>query len=144
MRKLMTLAATLLCSTTVLANSGNTVFSCTTTNGKPLTVKKSGGNYLLSYDKLSVNNPINRVMENDNTVLASRSGYILYSLNFKDSQVEYYVQMRESMGDGKMLYGGLFLVKGNDDPKEMAKCNTRKPFKANFDIALMPQRGTGY
>lgn len=144
MRKLTTLAILALCSTSVLANSGSTVFSCTTTNGKPLTVKKTGNSYLLSYDKLSVKNTINSVMKNDNTALRSLSGYILYSLNFKDSQAEYYMQMRESMGDEKMLYGGLFLVKGEGDPKEIAKCNNRKAFKANFDIDLMQQSGTGY
>ncbi|CAM3803402.1 hypothetical protein C3Z13_00410 [Avibacterium endocarditidis] len=115
------------------------IFSCVSKDGNTITVEKSGANYVLSYKKLRLSNAIKDIMPRNNTIVASRSGHILYSLEFEDNQNSYYVQYQESMGDGKPLFAGIFKVPNNAEPKQFAVCNTKKPMTKNFETSLMPQ-----
>lgn len=145
MRKFSTLILAMLFSTSTFAVNTKTIFSCTTTNGKPLVVKQVGSDYQFAYDKVKVSNAIQRVVTNHNSSVMSRSGYILFSLDFtKDSRTSYFIQYQELMGDGKPLFAGAFLAKDGVNPKQIAKCNLSKKIEANFDTNIMQQFGTGY
>lgn len=115
----------------------NTIFSCTTTDAKMITVEKSGANYVLSAPKLQVTNAIGDIMKRNNSIIASHSGHVLYSLEFEDNKDTYYVQYQESMGDAKPMFAGIFHVANDGDPKEFAVCNIKKPIKENFEVKLM-------
>lgn len=114
----------------------NPIFSCTAKNGKPVKVEKVGENYVLSYQNLKVSNAFEEMKKRDNTHVSNRSGYILFSLEFADKQDSYYVQYRESMGDAKPLYAGVFKVTGDANPKEYVVCNTKKPVIRNFELQI--------
>lgn len=45
MRKLLGITVLTLCTTSAFATDKNVVFSCTSTEGKPLTVKRVGNDY---------------------------------------------------------------------------------------------------
>lgn len=145
MRNLATLLLVTLASTTALAAGNKSIFSCTTTTGKQLTVKQIGSDYEFAYDNVNFKNPIKQVVSNNNSVVSNRSGYILYSLDFtKDNKTSYFVQYQESVGDAKPLFGGAFLAKSNSEPKKIAECNVGKKVQADFDYKIMQQFGTGY
>ncbi|MEE3608189.1 hypothetical protein [Avibacterium paragallinarum] len=115
------------------------IFSCSTAQGKKLLVEKAGSNYVLSYQGLKVTNPISQILERTNSHIVSRSGYVLYSLEFSDPKYSYYMQYQESMGDEKPLFAGLFRVEpnSNNDPTTLVKCSLNKPISNNFEINLM-------
>ncbi|QPB42836.1 hypothetical protein [Rodentibacter haemolyticus] len=114
----------------------NPIFSCTAKNGKPVKVEKVGTDYVLSYQNLKVSNAFEAMKKRNNTHVSNHSGYILFSLEFADKQDSYYVQYRESMGDAKPLYAGVFKVSGNENPKEYVVCNTKKPVIRNFELQI--------
>lgn len=114
----------------------NPIFSCTAKNGKPVKVERVGANYVLSYQALKVSNPFEEMKTRNNTLVANRSGYILFSLEFADKQDSYYVQYQESMGDAKPLYAGVFKVKPGENPQEYVACNTKKPVIRNFELQI--------
>ncbi|MDU8924325.1 hypothetical protein RYD26_05280 [Pasteurellaceae bacterium LIM206] len=120
------------------------IFACTATDGNPIIIEKSDMNYILSYKKLKISNAVKDIMQRNNSIIASRSGYVLYSLEFEDKQDSYYVQYRESMGDAKPMFAGIFKVAPNATPKEFAVCDLKKTIKSNFEISLMQQSGNGY
>lgn len=126
------------------ARTQSTIFSCTAKNGKFINVEKADSSYVLSYEKLKVSNAINEIMQRNNSRIASLSGYVLYSLEFNDSKDSYYVQYQESMGDEKPLFAGIFKVSENNEPKQLAACNIKKPIKHHFDVKRMQQSGVGY
>ncbi len=147
LKKIFTLPALLITATLVampVQAATKSIFSCTTADGNAISVEKSDTNYILSYKKLKLSNAIQDIMQRNNSIIASRSGYVLSSLEFEDKQDSYYVQYQESMGDAKPLFAGIFRVTQGSEPKQFAVCDTKKSIKKNFETKLMRQSGVGY
>lgn len=145
MRRLAMLFLATLVSTSAFADGNKTIFSCTTKTGKPLTVQQIGSDYELAFNDTKLKNSIKQVMSNDYSIIASRSGYILSSLDFtKDGKTSYFIQYQESMGDAKPLFAGVFLTQDGGEPKKITECNLKRKIHANFDYKIMPQSGTGF
>ncbi|MFC1040782.1 hypothetical protein ACFGWM_03450 [Pasteurella multocida] len=140
MRKLITVTACMLFSATTIANS-NTIFSCTTTEGKGLNIKSTGNDYIFTYDKISFKSPIKNVMENEGTEIAGGSGFTTYSLNFNHNEYSYSVGYIEPKGNSKELIEPGGSITRNGTFVDIMECNRKKPIHINFDKKIMRKTG---
>lgn len=141
MRKL-TLALLALCSTSV-AYADTAVFSCTTTENLPLTVKKSDSNYTFSYDKLTFSNPIKEVMKNQRTDVAGGSGFTTITIELKHKKYSFLVGYIEPRNNPKeMIEPGFSIIEtATGRYVQNFPCDQTKKIVANFDRKIMPKSG---
>lgn len=100
MKKLLTLAMMTACATPVFA-ANNTIFSCSADNGNKISVTKSGTDYEFAYGQITFKNPMKQVFANQDSYVATGSGFITSSLEMKNNGTSYtiqFVQPRDGQG----------------------------------------------
>lgn len=138
MRKLL-VTTLLLCSTSVFAADKNVIFSCTSTEGKPLTVKRVGSDYQYTYDKLTFKNPIKKAVTNDASIIAAGSGFTTYALALENSGLRYLIGFVQPRGNDKeFIEPGATISRISDgEYVDPVNCDTRKKIYYKFDVHLM-------
>lgn len=135
MHKLLTFSLAVMLSTSAFATN-NTIFSCTTDNGKQVTITKAGSDYQFSYDNTQFRNAIKTVIADENTYVASGSGFITNSLAMKNKGTTYTVQFVQVRNNPKVIDDAtLYIEKGNN--QNSVACNTKKPVTQHFDYKLI-------
>lgn len=139
MRKLLGITVLTLCTTSAFATDKNVVFSCTSTEGKPLTVKRVGNDYEYSYDKTIFKNPIKKAVTNDGTIIARGSGFTTYALELKNDGLKYLVGFVQPNGNSKeFIEPGATISRDNDQPSiGSVDCDPYKKISYKFDVHLM-------
>lgn len=137
MRKLLALTALTLCSTSAFAADKNIVFSCTSTEGKPLTVKRVGKDYEYSYDKLVFKNPIKKAVTNEASIIAAGSGFVTYALALENNGLRYLIGFVQPRGNDKEFIEPGATISQNGEYVNPVSCDTRKKIYYNFDVHLM-------
>lgn len=140
MRKLAILSICL--STSVMAKSSlsDVIFSCATNEGKPILVKKVGEDYILTYDQISIRNPIKQVINHNDSFIAGGSGFITSSLELKDSDTSYTIQFSQPRNNLKKLDGvEIFISKG--ESLKSIECNSQEKISHNFNKKIMRKVG---
>lgn len=139
MKKLTLLALSTLISTNASANGdANVVYSCTTTENKPLLVKKEGANYVFSYGNVTFKNAIKDALKNAGSEIAGGSQFTTISLELQHNGNSYIVGHIEP-GD---IESGLS-VKNTKTGADVGyfECNPAKPIKHKFDRKQMSKSG---
>lgn len=136
MRKLLA-TALIFCSTSVFAADKNVIFSCTSKEGKPLTVKRVGSDYEYSYDKLTFKNPIKKAVTDDDSIIAVGSGFTTYSLALENNGLKYLVGFVQPRGNSKEFIEPGATIRRNGDSAGSVDCDTRKKIYYKFDAHLM-------
>ncbi|HDL5477216.1 TPA: hypothetical protein PXD89_002056 [Mannheimia haemolytica] len=139
MRKLLVITALTLCTTPVFAADKNVIFSCTSTEGKPLTVKRVGNDYEYSYDKTTFKNPIKKAVTNDSSIIARGSGFTTYALELENDGLKYLVGFVQPNGNAKeFIEPGATISQSKEQPSiGSVDCDTRKKSHYKFDVHLM-------
>lgn len=138
MKKVTLLALSALISTNVLANSNDVVYSCTTTENKPLLVKKEGNNYVFSYNKTTFKNAIKDALKNAESEIAGGSQFTTISLELRNNGNSYVIGHIEP---GEIEAG--LSVKNTKTGASVGyfQCNPSKPIKHKFDRKQMRKSG---
>lgn len=136
MRKsIATLAVFSLCAVPAFAAEGKTIFSCIAVDGKTITVQKIKDDYLLSYGKIIVKNPIKQVINNEGSYIARGSSFITNSLALQGKNVSYKIQFVQThngqLADTPMLY----IEKG--EVFNQVECDVKKKIVHNFERNIM-------
>lgn len=127
--------ATLLISTSALANK-NVVYSCTTTENKPLLVKKEGADYVFSYAGITFKNAIKEALNNEGSEIAGGSQFTSISLELRHNGNAYSVGVIEPGNEEASLS-----VKDVKTGNDVGYFQCKKPIKHNFDRKLMRKSG---
>lgn len=136
MRTITTLILAATLSSSVLANTNNTIFSCTIETGTPLIVEKQGADYLFSYDKISFKSPIAEVVKNGDSFIAGGSGFITSSLELINNDVSYTIQFSQPRNNLNKLDDIEISISRGEQTKFL-KCDTTKKVVHKFDKKIM-------
>lgn len=143
MRKKLLILTGLLMATATAQAEANTIFSCTTTEDIPLTVKKSGTDYTFSYGKLTFSNPIKEVIKNQRTAIAGGSGFTTITIELKHKEYSFLVGYIEPRNNPKeMIEPGFSIIEiATGRYIQNFPCDQTKKIVANFDRKIMPKSG---
>lgn len=120
MRKLLTFAMLGIFSSSAFANDN--IFSCNTEDGKMVSVQKIGANYVFSYGNVTFTNPITQVTNNENSYIATGSGFITSSLELQNGHTTYTIEFVQPRNNPKEVDDPtLYITKGND--MKTIRCN---------------------
>ncbi|OOF55877.1 hypothetical protein BKK56_04900 [Rodentibacter genomosp. 2] len=121
MKKLLTIAM-LSMSTLPAIAANNTIFSCTTNSGNPVTITKVGNDYEFVYGNTTFKNPAKEVFANENSYIAAGSGFITNSLELKNKGERYVVEFVQPRSSKSVESPMLYVFKG--EKMETFQCNT--------------------
>ena len=113
MRKLVMLAITAISSTSALAAEG-AIFSCSTENGKQISITKVGQDYEFSYGGVLFKNPVKQVVANTDSYIATGSGFVTSSLEMKHNGISYTVEFVQPRGSKNIEQPTLYITRGNN------------------------------
>ncbi|AUI65864.1 MULTISPECIES: hypothetical protein [Glaesserella] len=146
MRKItISLISMILFSGNALASdsSTNIIYSCTTTENKQLTIKKSQSDYIFSYDSLIFSNSINDVMKHEGTSIDIGSGFTSIGIELHNQGSSYIIGHAYPNNKPKeLIEPGLLIQNAKDKAvKGIFECNPKKQIKHNFDTKIMRKTG---
>ncbi|OOF59718.1 hypothetical protein [Rodentibacter myodis] len=121
MKKLLTILTLSTCAIPAFA-ANNTIFSCTTNEGTPLKIVKVDSNYEFSYGQTLFKNSAKQVLSNENSYIATGSGFITHSLELKNNGVRYVVEFVQPRGSKAVEDPTLYIFKG--DKMDTVSCKT--------------------
>lgn len=122
------------------ANSKDTVFSCTATDGKTVIVKKVGNDYEYSHGKFTFRNPISNVLASSNTEISVGSGFITNTIELNHQGKSYRVGFIQARGNKAIEEPGVSIYKG-DSYEGSVGCSLTKPIIQNFDSTKIRRTG---
>lgn len=136
MRKLTLFALTTLTSSSTFAATNNTVFSCTATDGNPITVTQVGDDYEFSYGNTTFKNPIKRVVANQDSYVSAGSGFTTNSLQLKNNGYSYTIEFVQPQNAPNTVNDPrLYIERGNK--MDTVQCDTGKEIHQNLDTRIM-------
>lgn len=130
----------LLSTNTFAANEKDVIFSCTTTDRKPLTVKKVGNDYEYRHGQFSFKNPISQVVANSNSEIAVGSGFITYTAELKHEDKSYRIGFLQARGSKTIEEPSVGIYKG-DTYHSSVECSLTRPITQNFDATKIRRTG---
>ncbi len=142
MRKLTCILTALFPAFTLAAgitDSKDAVFSCKTTDGETVMVKKVGKDYEYIQGNLTFKNVINRVLANERSEIAVGSGFITYALELRNQGKSYIVGFIQARGSDSIDEPSVSIYKGATLEKTIA-CDPSTVYH-NFDTKNMRSSG---
>lgn len=121
----------------------NTVFACTTKEGKELAITKQRSNYLFSYGDVSFTNPIKDVVKNEGSFIAGGSGFVTGSLEMKNSGKSYVVEFSLPRNNLKVVDEATLSI-SNGGKSTLVECDTNKKIIQNLDKKIMNKSGFSF
>lgn len=122
------------------ANGKDTIFSCTATDGKPITVKKAGNDYEYTHGQLTFKNPINQVLARDNTEIAVGSGFITYTIELNNQGKSYRIGLIQARDSNVIDEPHVSIYNGKKYDTSIT-CSLTKPIKHNFESTQIRRTG---
>lgn len=136
MRKLTTVALSLLCATPAFAGNEKLLFSCTLQDNTPLTIKRLGDNYVYTQGSLTITNPVKSVLANKlSGIDDSGSGFTGTSLEFKQQGKSYVIGTSEGRGSKAPPHVEIGVWQ-KGDILDVYQCDDNKKIVTNFEKTL--------
>lgn len=132
MRKLITLAAILSAISTSALAANNTIFSCKAEDGNTVLVKKVGSDYEFSYGSVKFKNPIKKVINNDDSYVATGSGFITSSLGLKNGGTSYTIEFVQPRNNPKEVNDPTLYVSKGNNTQSIQCSNVQHNFERNI------------
>ena len=111
MKKLLTIGAVAMFATPAFA--ANNIFSCTAENGSPVSVTKIGSDYEFTYGQVSFKNPVKQVFANQDSYVATGSGFITSSLEMRNNGTSYTIQFVQPHNSNSIEEPMLYITNGS-------------------------------
>ena len=134
------IAIALFSTTAFAASNKDIIFSCTTDDGKPLTVQKVGDDYEYNHGQFRFKNPIKQVLANANTEIAGGSGFVTYSIELKNQGKSYRVGFIQARNSKSIDEPGVSIYQG-DQYDRAIECNLTKSIKQHFSSTQIRRTG---